>query len=435
MDTIFTKIYENGTWINSETKSGPGSTYQQTLCIQEHIKRLVKKYNLQSLLDVPCGDFNWFKHIVDAIPNYSGGDIVKQIVEKNTILYPKHRFIEFNISTDKIPEGVDVIFCRDLLVHLSLKDILQTLKNIKQSSAKYILMTTFINREFKDIDVGGWRPISFFDKPFCFPQPLELVNEKCTEFYPKYIDKSLGLWRVEDIPDYIPLKLYQCWHEKDLPEILKSAGEKIRKDNPSFEHHVFDFDECEKFIEENFDIRVLNAYKKLIPKSYKTDLWRYCVIYINGGIYLDISFEPINDFKFDELINKDNFSSEVGGLMGHGSNPYAGVSNGLMALKPKNERLLMTINKIVEHVESLYYGKGVYDITGATLLGEFFMLDEKKALTSLKRSFNSKLNGFTFNGKDILRRIEGYDKNITKNNIVKKSEYEILWKEKRVFMT
>ena len=61
-------------------------------------------------------------------------------------------------------------------------------------------MTTFINRPFKDIlhaSTHAWRPISFFDKPFNFPQPLELINEKCTEIYPRYIDKSLGLWKLE----------------------------------------------------------------------------------------------------------------------------------------------------------------------------------------------------------------------------------------------
>ena len=60
----------------------------------------------------------------------------------------------------------------------------------------------------------------------------------------------------------VPRNIYQCWHTKDLPDLLKKVGEKIRIDNPTFEHLVFDFNECEKFIEENFDIKVLNAYKK-----------------------------------------------------------------------------------------------------------------------------------------------------------------------------
>jgi len=63
-------------------------------------------------------------------------------------------------------------------------------------------MTTFLNRPFQDVNIGSWRPISFFDKPFSFPKPLELINEICTEVYPKYIDKSLGLWDVKDIPDF-----------------------------------------------------------------------------------------------------------------------------------------------------------------------------------------------------------------------------------------
>lgn len=60
-------------------------------------------------------------------------------------------------------------------------------------------MTTFINRPFIDIQTGHWRPISFFDAPFNFPQPLELINENCMEGFPKFLDKSLGLWKLEDL--------------------------------------------------------------------------------------------------------------------------------------------------------------------------------------------------------------------------------------------
>jgi mannosyltransferase OCH1-like enzyme len=44
---------------------------------------------------------------------------------------------------------------------------------------------------------------------------------------------------------------------------------------------------CEKFIKDNFDENVYNAYQKLPMNVMKADLWRYCIIYKNGGIYAD----------------------------------------------------------------------------------------------------------------------------------------------------
>jgi len=407
METIFLNIYDKKIWGSCETISGSGSTDYQTKQIQFYIVLLIQKYKINTLFDVPCGDFNWFKNIVDHIPNYIGGDIVKKVIETNREKYNKS-FIQFDITTDRIPEGVDLIFCRDLFVHLPLTKIIQAFENIKKSSAKYIIMTTFNNRAFNDVNTGGWRPISFFDKPFSFPKPLELISENCSEFYPQYIDKSIGLWRIEDIPNFIPLKIFRTWHTKDIPVDLQNSIDEIKRDNPQFEHYVYDTAECEYFIQEHFDKSVVDAYNTLIPLAYKADLWRLCVLYIYGGIYLDISFKPINGFRFFELIDKEYFSTEVR-LKPYANDIYKGVSNGLIATYPKNNILLKTINKMVENIQNRYYGESMYDITGAILLGSFFTLNEKKGL-NLHRVING-INGYSLNNRNIVERIASYDTN------------------------
>ena len=200
MEEIFTYFYRHNLWGSVESKSGGGSTDEQTKTIQEYIIYIVNKYNVKSFLDCPCGDFNWMNKIVKHIPNYIGGDVVKILIDSNKELYGGV-FIKMNMVTDILPHDIDVVFCRDLLVHLPFNDICKVIRNIKKSNAKYLLMTTFIKRPFVDIHVGCWRPISFFDAPFMFPKPLELINEICTQDYPNYIDKSLGLWKVSDLPD------------------------------------------------------------------------------------------------------------------------------------------------------------------------------------------------------------------------------------------
>ena len=96
----------------------------------------------------------------------------------------------------------------------------------------------------------------------------------------------------------IPLNLFQTWHTLDLPINMRNAVDTLKMQNPEFTHYLYDDNMSREFIKNNFNDDVLYAYDKLKPGAYKADLWRYCVLYIYGGIYLDIKFAPLNGFKF-----------------------------------------------------------------------------------------------------------------------------------------
>ena len=95
----------------------------------------------------------------------------------------------------------------------------------------------------------------------------------------------------------IPLKIFQSWHTLNLPPKMNDNVQLLKLQNPEFTHYLYDDEMCREFIKENFEEDVLNAYDKLIPGSYKCDLWRYCILYKYGGIYLDIKYKCVNDFK------------------------------------------------------------------------------------------------------------------------------------------
>src|SRR5262249_226159 len=109
-----------------------------------------------------------------------------------------------DVTSDKLP-GADIILSRDLLVHLSFRDIAAALENFKQSMSEYLLTTTF-PRTTRNIDIlsGDWRPINLQLPPFNFPEPLRLINENCTEHGGRYADKSLGLWKLDDLCESVP---------------------------------------------------------------------------------------------------------------------------------------------------------------------------------------------------------------------------------------
>jgi hypothetical protein len=126
---------------------------------------------------------------------------VPELVGANQQKYgsPTATFINLDISRDEIP-AVDLILCRDCLVHFSLEDAVNAIRNFKRSGSNYLLTTTFIRFPANvDIQTGDWRQINLEVAPFSFPKPIALIDEKCTHTGGIYADKHLALWRLEDI--------------------------------------------------------------------------------------------------------------------------------------------------------------------------------------------------------------------------------------------
>ena len=193
---IFSKIFKQNLWGSNESISGYGSTIKNTKNIREKLPLLIKKYKINTVFDVPCGDFNWMKLIVDKIPNYIGGDIVGELVENNKKKF-KQKFIITDLRYDKIIP-CDLLFVRDCLFHLSYSDIWKIINNIKKSNTKYILTTNFLNRQNNDIKMGDWRPLCLQEPPFNFPKPIEIIKEDEKSFF---ADKHMGLWLIKSLPN------------------------------------------------------------------------------------------------------------------------------------------------------------------------------------------------------------------------------------------
>ena len=104
----------------------------------------------------------------------------------------------------------------------------------------------------------------------------------------------------------IPLNIYLTWSTKKLPEKMQENVDKMKKVNPEFNVQLFDDNDCRKFIQNNFPEDILTAFDTLKPGAYKADLWRLCILYINGGIYIDIKLNCINNFKFIALTEREH---------------------------------------------------------------------------------------------------------------------------------
>jgi hypothetical protein len=201
----FARIYDRNLFRGAESLSGRGSDLDQTRTIEVEIPVILRELQIRSLLDVPCGDQNWIRRIDLTGIQYLGADIVSALVEKNNKNFSSEgkKYIELDLTLT-VPPKADLVFCRDLFVHLTTNSIRQCLENIKLSGSTYLLTTTFTNsRTYKNLPIFtrgvGWRPINLQLEPFFLPPPIKIINEKCTEVGGRFADKSLGLWRITDL--------------------------------------------------------------------------------------------------------------------------------------------------------------------------------------------------------------------------------------------
>jgi mannosyltransferase OCH1-like enzyme len=222
----------------------------------------------------------------------------------------------------------------------------------------------------------------------------------------------------------IPANIFQTWENKRLPPLMFNAIKKIRRFNPRFKYRLYDNNECREFIKNNFDHEVLNAYDTLIPGAYKADLWRYCILYKLGGIYLDIKYIPINGFRFVNLLEKEHFVLDWGG---------GGVYNALLVCKAGNEILLKAINQIVQNVKDKFYGNSCLDPTGPNLLGKFFSEHEKNSfdLNHILTGSNDYDKFITFNNHRVITCYKGY--NFERSKFSSIPHYGCLWDNRQIY--
>ena len=73
----FRVYYKERAW-GGDSASGPGSSLRRTRNIRQQLPALIGQLQINSILDVPCGDFHWMRHVnLDGI-SYCGVDIVRE---------------------------------------------------------------------------------------------------------------------------------------------------------------------------------------------------------------------------------------------------------------------------------------------------------------------------------------------------------------------
>src|SRR5688572_2432756 len=87
MGSVFSDIYRNNLWGDPESVSGRGSTLERTEAIRSALPAVLTSVGAQSLLDASCGDFNWMRYVDLGAVEYTGVDVVPELITRNRHTY------------------------------------------------------------------------------------------------------------------------------------------------------------------------------------------------------------------------------------------------------------------------------------------------------------------------------------------------------------
>ena len=251
---------------------------------------------------------------------------------------------------------------------------------------------------------------------------LQPINNLYTIIPPKIIKNNY----INTIPNNV----FLTYSSITLPPYMANTVYENALNNPEFNFFVFDNDMCSNFIKNNFDNDVLIAFNNIKAGAYKADLWRYCVLYMYGGVYMDIKF--VLNYKLTDIINKYG-SIFVKDVDYYSNSCKKGTFNGFMISDAKNPIFYDCIQQIVINYKNKYYGKNVLYPTGPCLLG--YIIRSKYNDTQFKLHVVEGILGSPYTINDfhnniIISQYSNYRSELVKSNNI---HYGELWKNYDIY--
>ena len=137
--------------------------------------------------------------------------------------------------------------------------------------------------------------------------------------------------------------------------------------NPAFEYIFFDDNEILSFIAEHFDERINKCYKRILNGSLKADFFRYCVIYIKGGVYIDVdisctkALESVFNFEDTHLITTTDHSK---------NSRNDRIYQAFLAGEADSQVFMKAINHICTCIETGKHKMNIFELSGPTIFSK-----------------------------------------------------------------
>ena len=138
---VFNKIYSESVW---GIGSGSGSELKYCKKYINFLQKFFHDFNIKSIVDLGCGDWQFSKEINFSGIKYLGIDVAKEVIAENIKSYATEN-IKFNTLNkyQDIP-SYDLLICKDVMQHLNIKENKKIIKEVFPKF-KYILSTNCVS--------------------------------------------------------------------------------------------------------------------------------------------------------------------------------------------------------------------------------------------------------------------------------------------------
>ena len=148
---------------------------------------------------------------------------------------------------------------------------------------------------------------------------------------------------TSSVASKIPKTIVQFWNDASPPEDIHQIMQGWDRQNPDFEHLVFDDVRAETFIMNCCDVKVLHAFRIANYPAMRADVFRLAYLATHGGVYADaddLCRQPIADWfsaDLELLLIQEHLGS---------------IGNNFMAAIPNHPFIIAALNKVVDQILS-----------------------------------------------------------------------------------
>ncbi len=170
----------------------------------------------------------------------------------------------------------------------------------------------------------------------------------------------------------IPKIIHQTWKDSNVPSKWKNYQKKVQDIYPDWEYRLWTDEDCFKFVEKEFP-EFNDIFKNFNLHIMRVDVVRYLIMYKIGGMYLDLDYEFLKKYDFEDkkIVLPKNRSKSYG-------DEIDGLGNSIFASEPGHQFWKDTIFDLTNNTPVIKDYTEVIESTGPLFLTRLYYANEDK---------------------------------------------------------
>lgn len=197
---------------------------------------------------------------------------------------------------------------------------------------------------------------------------LTQLGEKNQEKILKYCQDFLSLEPTKPTCDGVPVKVPSVVHtiskERDIPFSMKI----FLQAQAGFRHHHESDASAFEYIRDRCSLDLAKAYQCIKPPAFRADLYRFCALFAEGGIYLDVDIVSL--VPIEELFSRCSaFTLGYDQAQGRPEIGNIGMQMKILASEPGSKISSCMLMRILDNVKNRrQFRKRTLEFSGPQLL-------------------------------------------------------------------